>query len=124
MTTQSPKPFREERPWGEELWLTRDHGAPSMVKLITVKPGEALSLQFHHNRDEFWHVLSGNGTAVIGEGRVPLHPGADCFVSRETKHRIEGGSATLVFLELAFGDFDENDIVRLDDRYGRAAPVL
>jgi mannose-6-phosphate isomerase-like protein (cupin superfamily) len=91
-----------------------------MVKIITVKPGEALSLQYHHKREEFWHIISGDGTAEIGEDRIPLAAGVDCFVPRETKHRISGGRAPLVFLELAFGDFDENDIVRIEDRYGRA----
>lgn len=114
---QVPKPYREERPWGEELWFTRDK--PSMVKVLTVNPTESLSLQYHRNRDEFWHVLSGNGTAVIGTEKVPLRPGDDQFVPRETHHRLETGDSTLVILELAFGDFDENDIIRLEDRYGR-----
>jgi mannose-1-phosphate guanylyltransferase/mannose-1-phosphate guanylyltransferase/mannose-6-phosphate isomerase len=118
----SPKPYREERPWGEELWLTRESGAPAMVKIISVKAGEALSLQYHHRRDEFWHVLSGDGMAEIGDNRIPLHPGTDCFVPREIKHRIEGGQTPLTFIELAFGEFDESDIVRLEDRYGRAVP--
>jgi mannose-6-phosphate isomerase-like protein (cupin superfamily) len=114
---QTPKPFRETRPWGEELWMTEEK--PSMVKVITVRPGQALSLQYHHHRDEFWHILSGNGTATIGEERVALRSGIDCFVSRETRHRLEAGDESLVILELAFGDFNEDDIVRLEDRYGR-----
>jgi len=121
MNKESPKPFREKRPWGEELWITRDStlGAPAMVKIISVSPGESLSLQYHHNRDEYWHVISGDGMATIGEEKIPITTGSDCFVPRETKHRIQGGDVTLVFLELAFGAFDENDIVRLEDKYGR-----
>ena len=91
-----------------------------MVKLITVKPGEALSLQYHSRRDEFWFALSGDGSAEVDGERVPLHPGTSCFVPRTVKHRVLGGTAPLVFLELAFGDFDEKDIVRLEDKYGRA----
>lgn len=117
MPAESPKPFRDKRPWGDELWITRN--APSMVKILTVSPGQALSLQFHHHRDEYWHVISGNGFALIGDERKNLSAGTDCFVPRETKHRLEGGSEPLVLLELAFGDFDEHDIVRLEDRYGR-----
>ena len=90
-----------------------------MVKIITVHPGEALSLQYHNGRDEYWRVLAGDGTAIVGETNVALKPGSDVFVPRKTKHRIIGGSVDLVFLELAFGDFDEKDIVRLEDRYGR-----
>jgi len=118
MSMQPPEPFQEKRPWGEELWITRD--SPSMVKILSVSPGEALSLQFHKSRDEYWHVLSGNGSAVVGDETRPLAAGTDCFVPRGTNHRLTGGSETLVLLELAFGDYDEKDIVRLEDKYGRA----
>jgi len=114
---QSPIPHNDERPWGRELWISDQK--PSMVKILTINPGELLSLQYHHNRDEFWHVLSGDGFAVIGDSRVPLSPGGDHFVPREIHHRLEGGTSTLDLLELAFGDFDEGDIVRLEDKYGR-----
>lgn len=105
------------RPWGEELWITRE--VPSMVKVITVKPGEMCSLQYHHNRDEFWHIISGNGVAVIGDQRVELGSDVDVFIPRLTHHRFEGGTLPLVILELTFGDFNEEDIVRLEDKYGR-----
>ena len=116
---QSPKPYLDTRPWGEELWLTRDSGAPTMVKVITVKPGESLSLQYHRRREEFWLVLSGDGSAEIAEQALKLKSGDTCFIPREVKHRISGGSSVLKFLELSFGDFDENDIIRLEDKYGR-----
>jgi mannose-6-phosphate isomerase-like protein (cupin superfamily) len=89
------------------------------VKIITVNPGEALSLQHHRNRDEFWHVLSGEGFITIGTERITAKAGDDHFVPRETAHRMEASSSPLVILEIAFGEFDENDIVRLEDRYGR-----
>jgi mannose-6-phosphate isomerase-like protein (cupin superfamily) len=90
-----------------------------MVKILSVSPGEALSLQHHQNRDEFWHVLSGDGIADIGTEKHALSAGVDCFVARGTNHRLTGGTEPLVILELAFGDYDEKDIVRLEDRYGR-----
>jgi len=111
------KPIQDKRPWGEELLITDN--SPSMVKIITVFPGESLSLQYHHGRDEYWRILSGNGTAEIGDEKLPLKSGMDCFVPRETKHRLNGGTENLVLLELAFGAFDEKDIVRLEDKYGR-----
>ncbi len=114
---ESPKPYREERPWGEELWISSDK--PSMVKILSVNPHEELSLQFHHNRDEFWRVLSGDGSAVVGDSTVPLNINSEQFVPRETNHRLIGGNEKLVILELAFGDFDEKDIVRLEDKYHR-----
>jgi mannose-6-phosphate isomerase-like protein (cupin superfamily) len=114
---QTPKPFQEKRPWGEELWLTDDK--PSMVKILTIEPDQSLSLQYHHDRDEFWHVLSGKGIATIGDDKAPLTVGDDRFVPRETNHRLETEDSKLVILELSFGSFDEDDIVRLEDRYGR-----
>ena len=112
-----PKPFLEGRPWGDELWLTKT--SPSMVKIITVKPGEACSLQYHHKRDEFWHILAGNGTIEIGAESTPTVAGQNHFVPRETKHRFSGGTEPLVLLELTYGEFEEDDIVRLEDKYGR-----
>lgn len=115
-----PKPYRDTRPWGEELWLTKDAGSPSMVKIISVNPGEALSLQYHMNRDEYWAVVSGNGTAEIDGKNTHLEAGVVCFIPRVAKHRVTGGSERLVFVEMTFGAFDEADIVRLEDKYGRA----
>jgi mannose-6-phosphate isomerase-like protein (cupin superfamily) len=114
-----PKPYRDERPWGEELWISAEK--PSMVKILSINPLEELSLQYHHNRDEFWHVMSGNGVAQIGEEKIALQANSELFVSRGTHHRLVGGSEKLVILELAFGDFNENDIVRLEDKYGRVS---
>ena len=114
---QSPKTYREERPWGEFSEFTKN--TPSTVKIITVKPGEALSLQKHQKRDEFWRVLSGNGSITIGKKVSEAKPGQEYFAPRETEHRFAGGTEPLSILEISFGDFDENDITRLEDRYGR-----
>lgn len=117
MEIEVPKPFLDKRPWGEEIWITDKK--PSMVKVITVFPGEKNSLQYHQNRDEYWKIISGNGTAIIDDKEVKLVAGVDCFVPRKVKHRMIGGTEDLILLELAFGDFDEKDIVRLEDKYGR-----
>lgn len=117
MQKESPKPYEDKRPWGEELWIKGQ--SPSMVKVITVFPDQALSLQYHKNRDEYWYIIQGDGKAIVDNTETDLHPGVDCFVSRNQKHRIIGGKEKLVLLELTFGEFDENDIVRLEDRYGR-----
>ena len=117
-----PKPFFDERPWGKELWMIKKE-KPSMVKVLTINPAQSLSLQYHHNRDEFWYVISGSGVATIGETKIQLQAGDNQFVPRETHHRLETIDSTLVILELTFGDFDENDNIRLEDRYGRATEV-
>ena len=113
-----PKPFYDEHPWGKELWMIKEE-KPSMVKVLTINPSQSLSLQYHHNRDEFWYVLSGKGIATVGDEKIDLNVGDSQFVPRETHHRLETIDSTLEVLELTFGDFDENDIIRLEDRYGR-----
>lgn len=113
-----PEKIRVDRPWGNFVQFT--HNEPTSVKIITVNPGESLSLQTHEKRDEFWRILSGNGHVTVGDAEFPAQPGAEFCVLRTTQHRVRGGDETLVFLEIAFGDFDEHDIVRLSDAYGRA----
>ena len=109
------KPYLENRPWGDFLEFT--HNTPSTVKIITVKAGEALSLQSHKNREEFWHIISGEGTVEIGEKNESATKGKEFFVPKETKHRISTTNSELVLLEIAFGQFDENDIIRYEDKY-------
>ncbi|MDE2212965.1 MAG: phosphomannose isomerase type II C-terminal cupin domain [Patescibacteria group bacterium] len=118
MSTES-LPFykKEERPWGffEQFTLN----TPSTVKLLSVRSGEALSLQTHAKRDEFWHVLSGEGVVTIGDSTQKVHAQKEFFIPRGTAHRAEALEHDLWMLEISFGDFDEEDIVRLKDRYGR-----
>jgi mannose-6-phosphate isomerase-like protein (cupin superfamily) len=87
---------------------------------VTVKAGEAISLQTHEHRDEFWRVIKGSGVIRIGNKDNAAREGDSFFSPRHSEHRVEGGPEGLAFLEIAFGDFDEHDITRLEDRYGRA----
>ncbi len=114
---QPPTLYHEERPWGEFVELARN--TPVTVKIITVHSGEALSLQQHAKRDELWRVLSGNGTITSGTEQVPAVIGSMHFIPRSSLHRLEAGSEPLVVLEIAYGTFDDTDIIRLEDRYGR-----
>lgn len=111
---------REERPWGAFERFTLNE--KTTVKIITVNEGESFSLQTHEHRDEFWRVLSGTGTVHVGDTDTPAKPGDTFFSPRTTTHRVTGGVGGISFLEIAFGDFDENDIVRLEDKYGRSTP--
>ena len=112
-----PKPYHEERPWGAFIEFSKN--TPSTVKLLTVNAGEALSLQKHTKRSEFWRIISGNGYITIGNTRTTATPEAEFFIPSNTEHRIEAGNQLLVVLEIAFGTFEDNDIIRLEDRYGR-----
>lgn len=110
---------KEVRPWGSFERFTLNE--PSTVKIITVDPGQEFSLQQHEHRDEEWLILHGTGTVTVGETvATDVAPGDNFFVARGTKHRVKGGPHGIAFLEIALGQFDEQDIIRLEDDYGRA----
>ncbi|HUQ30068.1 MAG TPA: phosphomannose isomerase type II C-terminal cupin domain [Candidatus Paceibacterota bacterium] len=109
---------KEERPWGHFERFT--HNEQTTVKLITVHAGEAFSLQTHEHRDEFWQIVRGGGTVQVGEQKKEAARGDSFFIPRHTLHRATGGSDGMTILEIAFGTFDEDDIKRIEDKYGRA----
>ena len=108
---------KEIRPWGNFERFTLNES--TTVKIITVDPGQSLSLQTHEHRQEFWRIIGGSGTVVVGEETHQAAVGQDFFVPHHTKHRVIAGTDGIAFLEIAFGTFDEHDIVRLEDNYGR-----
>ena len=115
------EPRRVEKPWGWELiWA---HADAYVGKVLFVRAGESLSLQFHREKDESWYVESGRAELELGEpGNAVLHsevigPGA-CFRFRPgTVHRVTALEDTLI-VEVSTPHLD--DVVRLEDRYGRA----
>jgi len=108
---------KDIRPWGQFERFTLNE--KTTVKIITVKAGEAFSLQTHNNREEFWRVLSGSASVTVGEETREAKTGDQFYIKTGEKHRVEGGASGVEFLEIAFGEFDEGDIVRLEDKYGR-----
>ncbi|MES2088065.1 MAG: phosphomannose isomerase type II C-terminal cupin domain [Patescibacteria group bacterium] len=110
--------YTEKRPWGSFTRFTKNE--PVTVKIITVNAGQAFSLQSHEHRDEFWKIISGEGTITVGGTKTAVAPGLEYSVLRGTKHHIEASSSPVVFLEISRGEFDEADIVRFEDKYGRA----
>lgn len=123
MTSHSDKDprshiYEEKRPWGGFRRYT--HNQLSTVKIITVKPGEILSLQYHHHRDELWVALDTGLRVTLGDRVWDPEPYEEIFIPHGTKHRIAGaGDKPSRWLEISFGEFDEEDIVRLEDHYGR-----
>ena len=108
------------RPWGAFQIIRAGNGY--QVKIITIEPGQELSLQSHQKRSEHWVVLSGSATVQVGEKTFDLGSGDDADVPVGVKHRISNpGNSRLEILESQFGDYlGEDDIVRYEDRYGRA----
>lgn len=110
---------RDERPWGD--YDVVDQGDGYLVKRITVRAGQRISYQRHNSRAEHWFVVSGHGVATIDGREHPIAPGSTLDVPVRSAHRIASEpGADLVFIEVQTGDYlGEDDIVRLDDDYGR-----
>jgi mannose-6-phosphate isomerase-like protein (cupin superfamily) len=108
-----------KRPWGyfEVLSDAPDH----KVKRIVVAPGGILSLQRHQLRSEHWFVVSGKGKAIVGNKKISLRAGSSLNIPKKAKHRLENMSTeNLVLIEVQTGEyFGEDDIERLEDKYGR-----
>jgi mannose-6-phosphate isomerase len=110
--------YEEERPWGRFRRYT--HNQLSTVKIITVNPGHVLSLQYHHKRDELWVALDPGLRITLADQVWEPQPYEEIFIPHGTRHRVAGvGNEPSRWLEISFGEFDENDIVRLEDSYGR-----
>lgn len=109
--------FQIERPWGNFRQFTQNEN--TTVKIITVNPNESLSLQSHKKRSEFWHIISGNGIIEIGDTKKDAKVGGEYEIPIEVKHRLSAGDLGIVVLEVAIGEFDEEDIVHYEDKYGR-----
>jgi mannose-6-phosphate isomerase-like protein (cupin superfamily) len=109
-----------ERPWGNYTVLSDD--APDhKVKRIVVHPGKRLSLQKHAKRAEHWFIVTGNPTVTLDDKELALTPGQAVDIPLGAAHRIaNNGSSDVVFIEVQHGTyFGEDDIVRLEDDFGR-----
>jgi mannose-1-phosphate guanylyltransferase len=108
------------RPWG--TYTVLQEGPGFKIKRIEVKPGSTLSLQLHHRRSEHWVVVRGVAEVTCGEDVYPLAANESTYIPVETKHRLANRSnVLLVLIEVQCGDYlGEDDIVRFEDRYGRA----
>lgn len=107
------------RPWGHYVVL-EDHPRHK-VKRIVVDPGQRLSLQLHYRRAEHWLVIEGQGLVTLDDEEILLGPNQAVDIPSEARHRIRNpGNVRCVFIEVQTGDyFGEDDIVRLEDDYGR-----
>ncbi|HEY8470424.1 MAG TPA: cupin domain-containing protein [Longimicrobiales bacterium] len=113
-------PTRVEKPWGHELiWANTDR---YVGKILHVKAGHALSLQYHERKDETIHLLRGQLRFWVGPSaqqleEVELREGESYRITPGTVHRMEA-ITDVDILEASTADLD--DVVRLEDRYGRA----
>jgi len=111
--------YKEDRPWGSfEHLVDEDY---CKVKRIIVKPGERLSYQYHNKRSECWVIVQGQATMTL-DGQVFIYDTGELIdIPVGTKHRVWNRTEDeLIFIETQTGTyFGEDDIVRIDDDYGR-----
>lgn len=107
------------RPWGSYTIL--EDSGKHKIKNIVVMPENKLSLQLHYHRSEHWVVVKGMAIVNVDDNEFFLRPGESTFIKSGMKHRItNSGKLPLEIIEVQFGEtVDEDDIVRIDDDYGR-----
>ena len=115
--------LRVVRPWGAFEGLRQGPGF--QVKLLTVNPGACISLQYHNKRVEHWVVVAGSARVTRDSEVLKLSANQSTYIAAGVQHRLENpGSEPLHVIEVQSGDYlGEDDIVRLEDRYGRATLI-
>ena len=108
----------ERRPWGSFERFTLNE--PATVKIIQVAPGPRLSLQRHRHRDELWVALDPGAVFEVAGRRIKPEVGERVLIRAGDTHRLGSDGPAVRVMEIAFGHFDEDDIERLEDEYGRA----
>jgi mannose-1-phosphate guanylyltransferase/mannose-6-phosphate isomerase len=113
-------PSKVARPWGS--YETMDRGPRFQIKHIIVDPGERLSLQKHYHRSEHWVVVHGTAEVTVGDTVSVLQENQSTYIPAGTTHRLANpGRVPLELIEVQCGTYlGEDDIVRLDDQYGRS----
>ena len=107
-----------EKPWGRFIQYVLNQ--PVTVKILEIHAGEQVSYQYHYHRSELWIPLDDGACIRLEEEVIRPAPMEPVFIPQGAKHQLIGEDQNYRILEIAFGNFDEEDIVRLDDKYGRA----
>jgi len=111
----------DNRPWGR--WEEYLNEPGYRVKRIVVNPGKRLSLQKHHSRAEHWVIVNGSGKLTLDDSVREIASGDAIFIEKGQVHRVENnGEDFLVIIETQLGVCVEDDIVRLEDDWGRVSP--
>jgi len=106
-----------ERPWGS--FRQYAHNQDVTVSLMEVTPGQRLSLQSHIGRAELWIVLDEGAVVQVDDDVLHPQAGDEIWIPAQTKHRLSSINGTVRVLEVAFGNWQQEDITRYDDDYAR-----
>ena len=106
------------RPWGSFKQFANNEDCT--VSLMTVLPGQRLSLQAHTGRAELWIVIDDGALVQVGEDIKAYNAGDEIWIGAKEKHRLScEGEKPVRVLEVAFGNWQQGDIVRFSDDYER-----
>lgn len=106
-----------ERPWGSFYQYANNEEVT--VSLMTVKPGQRLSLQSHTGRAELWITLDGGAAVQVNDDVVYPKAGEQVWIPAGARHRLSSTGPAVRVLEVAFGNWQQEDITRYDDDYQR-----
>jgi mannose-1-phosphate guanylyltransferase/mannose-6-phosphate isomerase len=114
-----PPVGRVIRPWGS--FSQYAHNREVTVSLMTVQPGQRLSLQSHTGRAELWIMLDPGAEVQVGDRVLHPLPGDEIWIPAGVRHRLSSTGPVVRVLEVAFGNWQQDDITRYDDDYRRPA---
>ena len=106
-----------KKPWGNFKQYTLNE--PTTVKILTVEPGQCMSKQSHRMREELWIPLDDGVEMEIGDKKIHPKKEEEIWVPRNSTHRITAKEKRVKVLEISCGTFDEDDVIRYEDKYGR-----
>lgn len=112
-----PEIKRVERPWGDFSQYANNEDVT--VSLMKVKPGQRLSLQSHTGRAELWIVLDDGAEVQVNDDILHPKAGDEIWIPAEARHRLGSTGPAVRVLEVAFGNWQQEDIKRYDDDYNR-----
>ena len=122
-----PEHYKENRPWGSyeilSQFKTVGQGLyDTCVKILTLRPGGSLSYQSHKQRNEFWVVVQGRGALRLNDQDSKVAAGSVIQIPIGARHRVRNtdDKLDLIIIESQTGHYDEQDIERYEDDYGRA----
>ena len=105
------------RPWGSFMQYARNHRVT--VSLMTVAPGQRLSLQSHRQRAELWIALDDHALIQVGDEIIQAAAGQEVWIPAGVQHRLSSSGPATRVLEVAFGSWRQDDIQRYADDYQR-----
>lgn len=109
--------YKEERPWG---WFEKFvENQKCTIKLLHLNPNSQTSLQYHHKREEWWKIIKGSISVELDGEKKILNEDETIYIPRGSRHRVSTPESPATILEISLGEFEEADIVRIEDLYKR-----